>query len=64
MNENSVSHEISLSEDDAQKFISDYGLKPAAWLGKLVTNNICKERKIFGQALPAPTVEKASHSLH
>ncbi|MCS7187185.1 MAG: hypothetical protein RMK89_09565 [Armatimonadota bacterium] len=29
-----------------KKFISDCGLKPAAWLGKLVTNDICgKEGK-------------------
>ncbi|MCX7967085.1 MAG: hypothetical protein N3B10_01200 [Armatimonadetes bacterium] len=46
MNEDSVSHEISPSEVGAQKFISDCGLKPAVWLGKMVTNNICSKERI------------------
>ncbi|MCX7969336.1 MAG: hypothetical protein N3B10_12755, partial [Armatimonadetes bacterium] len=46
MNEDSTTHEISPSEDGAQKFISDYRLKLAAWLGKLVTNNICSKGRI------------------
>ncbi|MCX7969127.1 MAG: hypothetical protein N3B10_11680 [Armatimonadetes bacterium] len=39
VNENSATHEISPSEDGAQKFVSDYRLKPTAWFGKMVTNN-------------------------
>ncbi|MCX7968895.1 MAG: hypothetical protein N3B10_10495 [Armatimonadetes bacterium] len=47
MNEDSATHEISPSEDGAQKFINDCGLKPIAWLGKMVTNNICSKGRLL-----------------
>ncbi|MCX7967267.1 MAG: hypothetical protein N3B10_02125 [Armatimonadetes bacterium] len=40
-----IRRKIPPSKDDAQKFVSGYGLKPIAWLGKSVINNICSKEQ-------------------
>ncbi|MCX7642343.1 MAG: hypothetical protein N2116_00840 [Armatimonadetes bacterium] len=40
-----IRRKIPPSKDGAQKFVSGCGLKPIAWLGKSVADNICSKEQ-------------------